>query len=160
MRPRQIDQPAVVVGRIVGLMVDPLREQRIELRIGQAALLAAVIVPQLALVAELPLARRVIHQRHQPDVAAVDQFLGFGDDARHRHFAAQVQEMSTRSRPAARACAMAFASVRPGRRPPRRLPRVQTRSESSTVVMPVVASWPSNDTTAATGSQCTLGRGA
>ena len=75
------------------LIVEALLEQRIELGVGLPAPLASIIVAQLDLVAELTLARRVVHQRHQPHVRPVDQFLGFLDDARHRDFAAQVQEM-------------------------------------------------------------------
>ena len=37
--------------------------------------------------------------------------------------------------------------------------RIGQIQQSSTVVMPQTASWPSYDNTADTGSQCTLGRG-
>ena len=82
------------IGRGIGLLiVEALLEQRIELSVGFAATLAAIIVAQLDLVAELALARRVIHQRHQPHVRPIDQFFGFLHHTRHRNFAAQVQEV-------------------------------------------------------------------
>ena len=82
------------VGRGIRLLiVKALLEQRIELGVGFAAPLAAIIVAELDLIAELALPRRVVHQRHQPHVRPVDQLLGFFDHARHRDFAAQVQKV-------------------------------------------------------------------
>ena len=74
-------------------MLDALGKQHIELGIGHAAVLAAVIGSQLAFVAKLSLPRRVIHEREQPDFRPPDQLPGFRDDIRHRHFAAQMQEV-------------------------------------------------------------------
>ena len=71
----------------------PPGEQHIELGVGHAAILAAVVVAQFALVAELPLPRRVVHERKEPDIRPPDQFPGFRDDVRHRHLAAQMQKV-------------------------------------------------------------------
>ena len=90
---RQCHDLAHVRGRICLLIGKAPFEQRIEFGIGHAGALAAIIGAQLAFVAKLALSRGVIHQRHQPHIRPSDQFLGFLDDARHRNFAAQMQEM-------------------------------------------------------------------
>ena len=61
--------------------VAALVEQDIELRIRQSARLAPVVGSQLLRVAELPLPRRVVHQRDQPDLGPLDQRRYFA--ARH-----------------------------------------------------------------------------
>ena len=48
---------------------------------------------ELDCVAELPLARRVIHERQEPHMRALHQLLGFRHHQRHRHLAAQMQEV-------------------------------------------------------------------
>ena len=61
MLARERDKSAIIVRRVRGLIFDPLGEQPIKFGIGQTALFAAIIVAQLALVAELPLTGRVVH---------------------------------------------------------------------------------------------------
>ena len=61
MLARERDKSAIVVRRVRGLIFDPLGEQLIKFGIGQIALFAAIIVAQLALVAELPLTGCVVH---------------------------------------------------------------------------------------------------
>ncbi len=75
------------------LILDTLREHHIKLRIGETSALAAIIVAQLAFIAELPLPRRVVHQRHQSNVRTSDQLAGFFNHTRCRNFTPQMQEM-------------------------------------------------------------------
>ena len=82
------------IGRRVCLLIRKTPfEQNVQFGVGHAGAFAAIIVAQLAFVAKLALPRRVIHQRHQAHIRPPNQLLGFLDHARHRDFAAQVQEM-------------------------------------------------------------------
>jgi hypothetical protein len=59
-------------------------------------LLAAIVVA--GLVAELALTGRVIHQRREPDIGPAEQ-LGRLGDIRHRHLAAQMEEVIEAEQP-------------------------------------------------------------
>ena len=88
------DERAVVRRGVAVRLLAPLLEHDVELGIGEPAGLAAVIVAQLLLVAELALAGRVVHQRDEPDVVAVDQCVASSTTLRHRHLAAQMEVMA------------------------------------------------------------------
>jgi hypothetical protein len=90
---RERDESAIIVRRVRRLIFDPLGEQLVKFSIGQAALFAAIIVAQLALVAELPLTGRVVHHRSETDLAETNQCARLGEDSRHRHLATQMQKM-------------------------------------------------------------------
>jgi len=84
----------------------------------------------------------VVHEREQPTSAA-DQFSRFRDHVWHRHLASQMQKvLDAKQVRAARGCNRLSEDLRLAVDVLRASSR-QTRSESSTVVMPQVASWPS-----------------
>ncbi len=89
----EIDDGAMVARAALRLQLQPAHEQHVELRVGHAAVLATVVVPEFLSIAELALAGRVIHQRGEPHVVAADQGAGLVHHARHRDLAAQMQEM-------------------------------------------------------------------
>ncbi len=82
------------IGRRIGLLIGKTPfEKHVEFGVGHPGALTAIIIAQLAFIAKLALPRGMIHQRHQPHIGPPDQLLGFFNDARHRNFAAQMQEM-------------------------------------------------------------------
>ena len=82
------------IARRMGLLIDKTPfEQNVEFGVGHAGTLAAIVIPKVGFVAKLPLPRRMIHQRHQAYIRPPNQLLGLLDHARHRDFAAQMQEM-------------------------------------------------------------------
>ena len=90
---RQLDQPLAIDEGVALRLFLAVREQLVELGVGHAAGLAAIIGAQLVLVAELALAGRVIHQRQQPHIRAWQHRRSILDHRAGRHLAAQVQEM-------------------------------------------------------------------
>ena len=110
--------------------------------LGVAPGLAGVIDEIFLEIAELPLPRRVVHQRDQFARDGSQEFLEEVDDVRRRNLAAQMREM-VRAQQAGGGRALCTASASGTTVSPRPLrdsySSMPTRNESNTVVMPAAA---------------------
>jgi hypothetical protein len=94
------DDLAQVGGGMERLLLAPLGHQRLDLGLAHAVLAAIVDLPLLD-VAELPLPRRVVHQRDETHQRAFVQPAEFLDGVRALDLAAQVEKVVAAQAPAA-----------------------------------------------------------